>query len=126
MTVQHAFSRFSCDIVNNSYSRHCVLVHALPWVMSRRKHLLQQTLQEHIDPPVEGQQIVLAIGSRGGNQIEVGIYQVSCSGLTDNMSVHVLSKVNCSDLTLMRVMLFVSGRISRWQTNVVFVAGTVS
>jgi hypothetical protein len=61
----------------NSYSRHCVLCivyYALPWAMSRRKHLLQQTLQEDIDPPLEGQQIVLAIGSRGGNQIEVGIY----------------------------------------------------
>ena len=33
--------------------------------------MLQQTLQGDINPPGEGQHIVMAIGSRGGNQIEV-------------------------------------------------------
>jgi hypothetical protein len=38
--------------------------------MSRRKHILLQSLQEDVDAPSEGQQIVRAVGSRGGHIIE--------------------------------------------------------
>jgi probable RNA-binding protein EIF1AD len=39
--------------------------------MSRRKHLLQSSLLQDVEPPGDGQQIVRAVGSRGGNIIEV-------------------------------------------------------
>ena len=49
-----------------------------PWVLltrrmsnSRRKHVLQNSLTGHVEPPTEGQLIVKAVGSRGGNIVEV-------------------------------------------------------
>ena len=39
----------------------------------RRKHVLQNSLTGHVEPPTEGQQIVRAVGSRGGNIVEVGL-----------------------------------------------------
>lgn len=39
--------------------------------MSGRKHLIQQVLRGDVQPPSEGQSIVRAVGSRGGNIMEV-------------------------------------------------------
>lgn len=39
--------------------------------MSGRKHLIQQVLFGKVEPPTEGQAIVRAVGSRGGNVMEV-------------------------------------------------------
>lgn len=39
-----------------------------------RKHVLQKSLQEDVEPPKEGQHIVMAIGSRGSNIMEVSLY----------------------------------------------------
>ena len=42
--------------------------------MSRRrcKHVLQSSLQDEVKPPAAHQSIVRAVGSRGGNHVEVG------------------------------------------------------
>ena len=37
----------------------------------RRKHVLQDALQQEVKAPVEGQEIVRALGSRGDNLVEV-------------------------------------------------------
>lgn len=37
----------------------------------RRKHVLQTVFSQDIQPPAENQQIVRAVGARGGNIIEV-------------------------------------------------------
>ena len=39
-----------------------------------RKHVLQKVLLETVEPPSEGQHIVMAVGSRGSNIIEVRMY----------------------------------------------------
>jgi hypothetical protein len=41
--------------------------------MSRRKHVLQSSLMQDVEPPEDGQQIVRAVGSRGGNIIEASV-----------------------------------------------------
>jgi hypothetical protein len=38
----------------------------------RRKHMLQTAFSQDIQPPADNQQIVRALGTRGGNIVEVG------------------------------------------------------
>lgn len=44
-----------------------------------RKHVLQKSLQEDVEPPGEGQHIVMAVGSRGSNIMEVKFPDGKCT-----------------------------------------------
>ena len=44
-----------------------------------RKHVLQKSLQEDVEPPGEGQHIVMAVGSRGSNIMEVTFPDGKCT-----------------------------------------------
>jgi hypothetical protein len=61
----------------------------------RRKHMLQAAVNEEVQPPADGQHIVRALGSRGGNIVEV-----CCSVLCVCVVWSVVCGVRCVDITI--------------------------